>query len=222
MSTVLQDLLLTADLPRRISRPLDLQAENAALTSLAREFAGPSGNVFKPVTDAVMNLCPAHSAGISLIERDGVETVFRWVAVSGAWARYEGGSLPRNASPCGLVLDSSTWQLMANPESYFLNLKDADPPIAEVLLVPFQVLAETVGTVWAISHDAEVTFDSEDLRVLESLAEFASAAYLTRERLRLDDVMRDELSRSNVRLTAMNEKLWKRLDEDKDKQTPVK
>lgn len=169
------------------------------------------GNVFQPVTEAVMHLCRAHSAGISLIEQDGANTVFRWVSVSGAWSGYQGGFLPRDASPCGVVVDTCTWQLLSHPEVHFEHIKDAATPIVEVLLVPFRVMAETVGTVWAISHDTEVVFDSEDLRVMESLAEFAGAAYLMRERLRLNEESRDELTRSNARLTAMNEKLWQRI-----------
>ena len=221
MSTILPELILTPDLPRRSPRQVDLHAENTALSDLAREFAGPGGNVFQPVAEAILRLCRAHSAGISLIEGGGTEAVFRWVAVCGAWAGYQGGSMPRNASPCGLVVDTKAWQLMGRPAAHFPEMKDADPPVVEVLLVPFQVLDETVGTVWAISHDAGLVFDSEDLRVMENLAEFAGAAYRTRERLKRDHELRDEISRSSTRLTQMNEKLWQRLESD-NKEWPTR
>ena len=86
--------------------------------------------------------------------------------------------------------------------------------------MPFRVLDETVETVWAISHDADLVFDSEDLRVMENLADFAAAGYRTRERLKLHPELRDELSLSSTRLTQMNEKLWQRLESD-DKEGPT-
>ena len=45
------------------------------------------------------------------------------------------------------------------------------------MLVPFYVDGKGVGTLWAIVHDQQRKFDAEDLRLLESLARFASAAY---------------------------------------------
>lgn len=205
------DLVVTERLHERFPRIPDVRVENVALNALAREFADPSANVFQSVAATAMQLCRAHSSGISLIEQDGAETIFRWIAVCGAWAKYSGGSLPRDASPCGVVVDTRSWHLMARPAAYFPRMKDADPPVVEVLLIPFHVLGETVGTVWVISHDDEIRFDAEDLRLMEGMADFAGAAYLTRHRLSLDTEAREELSRSNARLRASNEKLSDRL-----------
>src|SRR4030095_14073196 len=47
----------------------------------------------------------------------------------------------------------------------------------EGLLVPFYVHGKAVGTIWAIAHNDRRQFDAEDLRLLESLGRFASAAY---------------------------------------------
>ena len=45
------------------------------------------------------------------------------------------------------------------------------------MLVPFYLEGKAVGTIWAIAHDDRRKFDTEDLRQLESLGRFASAAY---------------------------------------------
>ena len=45
--------------------------------------------------------------------------------------------------------------------------------------MPFFIEGKAVGTIWAIAHDASRKFDTEDLRQLENLGRFASAAYQT-------------------------------------------
>jgi hypothetical protein len=56
-------------------------------------------------------------------------------------------------------------------------LRPAIPLAEEGLLAPFYVNGEAVGTIWAIAHNDLRKFDAEDLRLLESLGRFASAAY---------------------------------------------
>ena len=68
------------------------------------------------------------------------------------------------------------------------------------MLVPFHVEGKLVGTIWAISHDLLRKFDAEDLRLLESLGRFASAAYQAVESL-------DALNRGTVALRDANEQL---------------
>jgi PAS domain S-box-containing protein len=53
----------------------------------------------------------------------------------------------------------------------------AIPLAEEGLLVPFYVRGKAVGTIWAIAHSNYRKFDAEDLRLLESMGRFASAAY---------------------------------------------
>src|SRR5262249_10528065 len=53
----------------------------------------------------------------------------------------------------------------------------ATPLAEEGLLVPFYVNGKAVGTIWVIAHNDRRKFDAEDLRLLESLGRFASAAY---------------------------------------------
>jgi PAS domain-containing protein len=56
-------------------------------------------------------------------------------------------------------------------------LRPATPLAEEGLLVPFYVHGTAVGTIWVIAHATHRTFDTEELRLLESLGRFASAAY---------------------------------------------
>ena len=137
--------------------------------------------------------------------------MFRWVALADQWASYKGGSLPRHASPCGIVIDQNAPQLMSSPHIFFSAMRDATPPVGEVLLVPFSIFNEPVGTVWVIAHDDQRRFDSEDLRLMRSLANIAAAAYLVQTAVERGVQAREDLSRANARLTRSNERLWQKL-----------
>jgi signal transduction histidine kinase/ActR/RegA family two-component response regulator/PAS domain-containing protein len=88
-----------------------------------------------------------------------------------------GGGTKRDFGPCGDVLDRNTPLLFTHWERRYPYLLDATPLAEEGLLVPFHVQGKAVGTVWISAHDSERKFDTEDLRLLDSLARFASAAY---------------------------------------------
>jgi hypothetical protein len=45
------------------------------------------------------------------------------------------------------------------------------------------MLPRPVGTVWVLAHDRRKSFDREDLRLMESLAAFAGAAYYMLQRI---------------------------------------
>jgi CheY-like chemotaxis protein len=167
------------------------------LQALARELATSPRRVLQKVTDAALELCQSHSAGISLLEAEGEgETrrqFFRWHAVSGKWAPLLWTTLPREFSPCGTVFDRKGPQLMIDPERYFTPLAQVPPKVYEALLVPFAVGGELVGTVWAVTHDRTRHFDGQDQRVLTQLSEFAARAYQQLSTLSAEDVV--QLSR---------------------------
>ena len=187
-------------LATRPLRPVSTAAENRALSELAQALARADVDVLQQLVDRALLLCGAHSAGVSLIELEGTAKVFRWHAVAGRWSSYLMGCMPRNASPCGIVVDRHAAQLMPNPDAYFPAMSAAVPLAKEALLVPFDVLGETVGTVWVVSHDDELRFGADDLRIIQSLAHFAAAAYLTKETLRKALEERDEAFRTVDRL----------------------
>jgi PAS domain S-box-containing protein len=172
----LEDVLITAELARRPARPADHAAEALALAALAQALAEDPGAILQKLADLTLELCRAESAGVSLLERDGGRAVFRWPAIAGVWVQHVGGSLPRDASPCGVVIDHDDVLLFAHPERHF-TLIPVDPPLAEVLLAPFHEDGAPTGTVWAVAHGAGRKFDAEDARLLTTLAEFAAAAH---------------------------------------------
>ena len=170
----LESVLLTVELTRRPPHAADYAAENQALVALAQELYSP-GDILQSLVEAAITLCNAHSAGISLLHEDGQN--FYWRTITGRWAPYVGGTLPRALSPCGTVLDRNAPQLFSHPEHHFPCLVSTLPTIEEGLLIPFYVAGRAVGTIWIIAHDASRRFDAEDLRVMSNLSQFASAAY---------------------------------------------
>jgi CheY-like chemotaxis protein len=161
----------------------------AHIDRLARELATSPRQILQKLADSALELCQAHSAGVSLLEQEGERQFFRWHAVSGKWGALLWTTLPREFSPCGTVLDRKGPQLMIDPERYFAPLANVPPKVYEALLVPFSIGGELVGTVWAISHDRSRRFDAEDKRVLTELSEFAARAYQQLSSLSADDVV---------------------------------
>ncbi|HXG04027.1 MAG TPA: ATP-binding protein [Candidatus Binatia bacterium] len=175
-SSSLETVIITDQLARRVSRPSDHAAEARALATLIAELERPSPDILQTLAEVALSLCRAHSAGISVLEREDGREHFRWRAAAGAWAVYLGQTMPRE-SPCGTVIDRNATQLMAYPERHFTYAADITLPIAEALLVPFHTGGEPVGTVWVIAHDDSRHFDAEDARLLEHLARCAAAAH---------------------------------------------
>ena len=173
----LESVVSTPELRKRPSRSPDYQAESRAQSALAQEMANSSQNVLQKLVDVALELCRAQSAGVSILEEEDGRKIFRWRAVAGQWAGYLGGTMPREASPCGTVLDRNASLLLSHPERYYPIPSTLTPPIVEVLLIPFHVADEPIGTIWAIAHDESLQFDAEDERIMRSLGNFASAAY---------------------------------------------
>jgi signal transduction histidine kinase len=176
----LESVLNTAELSRRPSRPADYQAENQALVALTQELTNSPSSILQELVDTALELCRAHSAGISLLEEEAGRKIFRWHAVAGQWAPYVWGTTPRDYSPCGTVLDYNATLLFSKAHHYYSQFAGVQPLLIEGLLVPFYVGGTAAGTVWVVAHDESRQFDAEDQRVLESLAKFAAAAYQVR------------------------------------------
>jgi GAF domain-containing protein len=209
--TGLSEIDRTPLLARRNGRPADYAAESAVLQRLAAELGNPAGNVLGCLAASALELCGADSAGISLLEPDACDPMFRWHAIRGDWAKYEGGGLPRDGSPCGVTIARNQTCLMTHPERYFPAVAGAEPAIDEVLLTPFLILGEPLATVWVIFHARndrpQRAFDKEHVRQVESLARFASNAFLLQEQVRNATEARDEALRANRRLMKVLQKL---------------
>ena len=170
-------VIATAELEGRPSRAPDYRAESRAFADLARSMSGDRTAMLQHLVETVMELTRCDSAGVSLLEANGDQGVFRWVATAGAWAPYQNGTMPREESPCGEVIARKAVLLVQEPARAFPALLQAEPGIGEGLLAPFDVNGAPGGTVWAIMHNPTRHFEAEDARLLESLARFASLAH---------------------------------------------
>jgi len=185
----LEAVICNDELDRRPSRAPDRAGERRGLQLLRQELAGTPRRVLQRLAEIALELCSAQSAGVSLLEQDGERRFFRWHAVAGAFAPLLWTTLPRELSPCGAVLECKAPLLMLSPERHFMPLLNISPKVEEVLLIPFAVRGELVGTVWVVSHDANRRFDREDLKLMRKLADFAAQAYTRLSSLSADDVL---------------------------------
>jgi signal transduction histidine kinase/ActR/RegA family two-component response regulator len=171
-TATLAEVDILSELTGRQRRPPDYEREDRALAALATEMAHNPRNLLQKLVETAVDLCNADTAGISLLEGD----LFRWEAVAGVFASSRHGTMPREASPCGVCIDRNATQLMHLADRCFPALRN-EPRFVEALLIPFHVDGEPVGTVWIVSHSFERTFDREDERLVRNLAQFASAGW---------------------------------------------
>src|SRR5215470_13383948 len=207
----LESILCTEELLSRPRRPPDHETENSALVALASALADSPGTILQTLADKVLEILQADSAGLSLLTND--EKRFYWAAIAGAWQPHIGGGTPRDFGPCGDVLDHNRSMLFTHWERRYPYLSIAVPLADEGLLVPFYVNGKAVGTIWAIAHTSRRQFDAEDLRLLESMGRFASAAYQAVESI--NDLRLQITARENAELALreLNRELEQRVAE---------
>ena len=159
--------------------------ESLALRRIAAHTGEEPYAILQGLLSAAIELCgggpDTSTAGVSLLEPapEGGEQ-FRWVALAGCLAAHVGGTTPRNFSPCGECLDKSRPIILSRPDLKYDYFRAAGIEFTEGLVVPFRadVQSAQLGTIWVISHPPRRhQFDAEDVRVMESLAQFAAAAY---------------------------------------------
>jgi len=171
----LDAVIATDQLCERIPRSPDPAIETRLLLELTRELAEAPDAFFQTLAEATLEMCRAGSAGISLLnEKTGR---FVWPAIAGALKPFLGGGTPRDFGPCGTVLHRDSALLFLHPERHFTYLKPIQPPLEEVLVVPFYMGGHAVGTMWAVLHEKGRKFNAEDKRSLENLCTFAASAY---------------------------------------------
>jgi signal transduction histidine kinase len=169
----LEDILVTYKLKSRRRRKPNSRDENISLHALARVPMTSPNELIDALLRMALELCSAGTAGLSLLETTPQgEHVFRWTNLVGALSKHIGGSTPRNFSPCGVTLDLNAPQLFAYPGHRFQYLNGLDFTMVEALVIPVNLRDEAAGTIWIVSHDGEVKFDSEDVRIMTGLAEF--------------------------------------------------
>lgn len=173
----LRDLLTDPEFPLRKKRQRqELDTVVEAYRNMARVFANNPDVILKSLVEAATTFCGADSAGISLEEgdKDG-QRRFRWIAISGSFAPFLGGTTPRFFSPCGTTLDRGRVQLYRVGKPYYDYLGIKADPITDGILMPWRA-GEIRGTIWVVSHRHREAFDLADLKLIDGLADFATIA----------------------------------------------
>ncbi|RYG37608.1 PAS domain S-box protein [bacterium] len=170
----------TALLESRTSRPPDYRSESEALRQLVSELAESPEEILPAVVRMAMERCGAQSAGLNVAETDEEgKPVFRCRATTGEYAAYLDRATPRERSLCRMVVDRAATQLFLRPDRYDPSFANEVHPIVEILLTPVLQDGRIFGTLWVVTHDEDRRFDGEDRRMLESLAGFASVAWIS-------------------------------------------
>ena len=189
----LHDLLLDREFLDRGDASHRAKKRFEALQTLARVFTEAPEVVLQRLVDIAVEFCGADSAGISLEEPDEQgNPTFRWVAISGTFSQYLNGRTPRFFSPCGTCLSTGRPQHYRVTKPYYDFLGVVAEPINDGILIPW-TSDENRGTIWAISHGSRETFNSEDYKLLNALADFAGISVRLADREQLLRRSHDEL-----------------------------
>ncbi len=175
--TELERVISTSQLNRRTPHAPRPAAESRGLRRLARTLSENPESILQTLCDVALDVCEADTAGISILEEEDAASIFRWRGLAGVYAPQLGGMTPRDFSPCGTTMDRGTPQLFSRLARHFTYFNEMKPEVVEALLVPFYVGDVPAGTMWVVAHDESRRFDSEDARVLTTMASFAGAAY---------------------------------------------
>ena len=130
----------------------------------------------KRLATLAIELCGAGSGGVSVIEDSEAGPLFRWQALAGEVERFQGGSTPRDWSPCGECLRAGRAVLYSRPARYFTYFESLRPPIEEGLVIPVLSGSLPLATIWIVSHNATSRFNAEHVRIMTSLADFTASA----------------------------------------------
>jgi len=123
----LEVVISTAELAWRSCRAPQYEAESQVLVELAGQMIRSPASILEHLVKAVMRVCRGGSAGVSIIEEHGDEALFRSHALSGEMAAHLWGTKPRDFSPCAMVVDSNSLQLMSDPELHYRYLVQVRP-----------------------------------------------------------------------------------------------
>jgi len=178
----IQQVIANHLLNERPSRAPDYKAEVEATTEVIKALRETPTSVLTTLSYAVKRLTGADSAGVSLSGRDDGNRILLWQAAVGLFEKYLGSVVPHSESPCGSVIETDSLTLMVDPAKAYKTAAQIDPPMREVLLVPFHVDGRVAGTVWVISQSTK-TFDAEDARLATNISELAALAYQVLTRL---------------------------------------
>ncbi len=167
------DVMITSELYRRTLRAPDSGTELAAWKHLAEFLTAEPRVVFEQLAEVLIQACSADSAGVTLQERRDSSGDLQWVSVAGQLAPKHLHRVPGH-SPSGTVIGRQRAELFGRPDRFYASLHHDTLRFEELLVVPWQLGSGRRGAVWIAAHSSGRHFDSEDLRMIESLARFAN------------------------------------------------
>lgn len=178
-------IIFTPQLIQRPCRAANLAEENKAFHELARCLASEPDAFLDRLVQVALGLCDADTVGISVESTDAEgNPIFRWIAIAGELQQMIGGTTPRDFSPCGLCVDRKQPMLMKDLGLAYPYFQSAPKPFVEALLLPWGMQGGLEGTLWVVAHSDQRKFDLHDVRVLSSLAAFASGAICLKQKTR--------------------------------------
>ena len=179
------DLRDDAEFTRRRLHTRDAVMQMEAMKRLASAFVEQPESILQELVNAAVELCGADSAGISIEQEDGSdEQFYRWVATAGDYVGFLDAVLPRNPSACGVCLERGRPQLFRVSQRFFDILGVEAPLVTDGILLPWQVEG-TRGTIFIMAHGRDEAFDSEDVRLMQLLADFAAMGVRQQQQRRL-------------------------------------
>jgi hypothetical protein len=154
----------------------DITTQTEGLQRLTRAFVEKPETILQELVHAAIDLCGADSAGISVVRDDATEAeYYEWVATAGVYEGFLHAMLPAYPSACGVTLERGAAQRFTVTQRFFDILGVTAPEVKDGLLLPWRV-DETRGTIFIMAHDRDAAFDTEDLRLMQVLADFAAMA----------------------------------------------
>jgi signal transduction histidine kinase len=194
----------TAELDTRPARTPDFESENKALRMLSAALGATPRAFLQQLVEVTLETLKVEAAAVCLLSHDGSGDTLEWLAHAGSWSAVPPRRTPKQGTANGAVLATGVVQLFAHPEREDVGLAAAGVPMAEALVAPLRASGQALGTLWAASRGR--LFDSEDRRLLESLAVTAGGGLAL---LRLDAATDDQAAmREAQRLAHIGSWSW--------------
>jgi GAF domain-containing protein len=158
----------------RPPRPHDIAAQREGIQRIAHALVQRPETILQTLVDTAVALCGADSAGISIQREDATESEFyHWVATAGEYSGFFNATLPKEPSACGICLQRGRPQHFRVHERFFDILGTSAPLVTDGILLPWSADGAQ-GTIFVMAHSRAEAFDLEDVRLMQTLADFAA------------------------------------------------
>ena len=179
------DILSDAAFASRPAHPRNAVAQLQSMQRLAHAFVEAPDTMLQELVNAAVEICGADSAGISVEQSNRTdESFYHWVATAGEYSGFLDATLPRYPSACGVCLERNRPQLFRVHKKFFELMGIEAPLVTDGILLPWQV-DDTRGTIFVMAHGRDEAFNSGDVKIMQTFADFAAMA-VRQQRLQRD------------------------------------